>query len=128
MWNRHVYDRESTFDTIMNENSNIEIPYIELGTKIKIEIKGRVPDRIELTDSVLRENGTVKYSYREDQIIPFTFSNRKGTYDLDIHPAVFLSSNSEDYLPGKTMRGFRLTCSWGENKCEYGFIIRTDAN
>jgi hypothetical protein len=69
-----------------------------------------------------------KYTLREDITTPITFSNRKGTFELDMHPAVFLSSNSEDYLPGKTMRGFKLTCSWGDNQCEYGFIIRTDAN
>jgi len=79
------------------------------------------------TDSVLNESGVIKYTTREDITIPFTFSNRKGAFMLEMNPAVFLSSNSEDYLPGKTMRGFRLTCSWGENQCEYGFITRTDA-
>ena len=112
----------------MKEGSNIDIPYIELGTTIEIEIKGIVPDRVELIDSVLNEDGDNKYTLREDITTPITFSNRKGTFELDMHPAVFLSSNSEDYLPGKTMRGFKLNCSWGDNQCEYGFIVRTDAN
>lgn len=126
-WNRAVYDRENTFETIMKEESKIEIPYIKSGTIIEIKVKGRVPDTVELRDSVLNESGVIKYTTREDITIPFTFSNRKGAFMLEMNPAVFLSSNSEDYLPGKTIRGFRLTCSWGDNQCEYGFIIRTDA-
>ena len=122
MWNHAVYDRECTFETIMKEDLKIEIPYVELETIIEIEIKGRVPDTIELKDSVLDENGVIKSRLREDKTIPFTFSN-----ELDINPAVFLSSNIEDYSPGRTTRGFRLTCSWGDNQCEYDFIIRTDA-
>ncbi len=127
-WNRAVYDRENTFETIMKEESKIEVPYIKLGTIIEIEIKGRVPDTVELRDYVLNESGVIKYTSREVIIIPFTFYNRKGAFMLEMNPAVFLSFNSEDYLPGKTMRGFRLICSWGGNQCEYGFIIRTDAD
>lgn len=47
-WNRAVYDRENTFETIMKEESKIEISYIKLGTIIEIQFKGRVPDTVEL--------------------------------------------------------------------------------
>ena len=41
--------------------------------------------------------------------------------------AAMLSSNSKDYEPENTIRGFKLICSWGDNECEYGFIITSDA-
>ena len=36
-------------------------------------------------------------------------------------------SKRKDYEDGNTLRGFRLICTWGENECEYVFVIRTDA-
>jgi hypothetical protein len=41
--------------------------------------------------------------------------------------ATSLSSYSGDYLPGNTIKGYRLVVKWGENECEYAFIIRGDA-
>lgn len=34
----------------------------------------------------------------------------------------------KNYVKNKTdIRGIRMIASWGENKCEYAFIIKTDA-
>ena len=49
------------------------------------------------------------------------------SFKLERHWAALLSSSSEDYKNGNTLRGFRLLCTWGENQCEYAFVIRTDA-
>ena len=38
------------------------------------------------------------------------------------------SGLSSYYVEGKTdLRGFRMIATWGENECEYAFIIRTDS-
>lgn len=127
-WNGAVYDREDTFRTIMKEGSGIEVPYAHLGETIEIVFKGAVPDKYELRDHILREDGSVKYTEKEVVKIPIELVNGKASFELGKHWAVFLSSNIKDYEPGNVFRGFRLICSWGENECEYGFVIRTDAD
>jgi hypothetical protein len=126
-WNGAKYDRLGNFNEIMKANSDIQVPYIHLGETIQIEIRGRVPDTFQLKDYILKENGEVKYTEKKAKEILVEFINRKGTFELDSHIPALLSSDSKDYEQGKTIRGFSLTCSWGQNECEYGFIIRTDA-
>lgn len=126
-WNGAVYDREDTFYTIMKEGSDIEVPYAHLGETIEIVFKGAAPDKYELRDYILREDGFVKYTEKEVVKIPIELVNGKASFELDMNWAALLSSNSKDYEPGGVLRGFRLICSWGENECEYGFVIRTDA-
>jgi len=124
-WNGSVYDREDTFQTIMKEKA--DIPYIKLKKEIQIEFKGTLPDSIKLQNFILNCDGKIKYTEKEVQTIPIEFSNKKGTFVLTQNIASMLSSNSADYEPGASIRGFRLYCSWGENDCEYAFIISSDA-
>ncbi len=126
-WDGAIYDREDTFLTIMKEGSDIEVPYAHLGEIIEIVFKGATPDKYELKDYILMENGLIKYTEKEGIERPIELTNGKATFELDMHWAAFLSSHSKDYEQGRTFRGFRLTCSWGNNECEYGFVIRTDA-
>lgn len=126
-WDGAIYDREDTFHTIMKEGSDIEVPYARLGESIEIEFKGATPDKYELRDHILRENGSIKYTEKEVVKIPIELVNGKASFELDVHWSAFLSSSSKDYELGGVLRGFRLICSWGENECEYGFVIRTDA-
>ncbi len=127
LWNGAIYDRLDTFYLIMKEDSDIEVPYINLGEIIQIESMGKVPDTIELKDYILNEKGEIKYTAKEVIEMPIQFTDGKGNYKLNPHEAALLSSNSKDYEPGKTIRGFKLTCSWGDKyQCEYAFIVRTD--
>jgi hypothetical protein len=126
-WDGTIYDREDTFHTIMKNDASVKVPYIHLGETIQMEVEGAYPDKVELNNYILKENGDQKYTGKEVINIPINFTNGKGIFRLEKHMAAFLSSNIEDYEPGKTIRGFRLICSWGENECEYAYIIRTDA-
>jgi len=126
-WNGSIYDREDTFQTIMKKESGIKVPYIQLGETIQIEFKGVAPDKLKLKDYILKENGIPKYTEKEENEIPAKLVNGKLTFKLGVHMAAMLSSNSKDYEPGNTIRGFRLICNWDNNECEYGFVIRTDA-
>lgn len=127
-WEGAFYDREDTFQTIMKGDSKNKLPYIKQGEKIQIVFKGKMPDTVSLKEYILTEDGNVKYTDKEVKEIPITFEDKKGEFDVLLNFAAFLSSNSKDYEPGALIRGYRLVCSWGENECEYGFIIRTDAN
>jgi hypothetical protein len=126
-WNSAIYDREDTFQTILKKDSGIEVPYIQLGETIQIEFKGNPPDKLQLRDYIQKEDGIPKYTGKEVNQIPVKLVGEKINFKLEVHMAAMLSSNSKDYEPGNTIRGFKLTCSWGENECEYGFIIKTDA-
>jgi beta-lactamase regulating signal transducer with metallopeptidase domain len=126
-WNNAIYDREGTFQTIMRGKTKADLPYIKLNREFQIAFKGTAPDSAKLEDYILQPNGNARYSAREVQTIPIEFNDGKGSFVLAANPAAFLSSASSDYEPGASIRGFRLTCNWGKNECEYAFIIRSDA-
>lgn len=132
-WNGAVYDREDTFKTILKGDSKMVVPYIKLGKEFNFEFKQNPPETIEIYDYVLNENGDNRYPDKRTIVhIPVKLKAGKCSFEFNEHPASFLSSDSEDYKPGRTLRGFKVICRWESNKttneCEYGFIIRTDAN
>lgn len=127
MWNGAVYNRTGTFQMASYGKSLSDYPYIELGEEITIEFDGPVPEAYTLNDYILDSDGGVKYSNEVTRELPIEFTDSTGTFVLDFNPASALSSNSEDYGPGSSVRGFLLICAWGDNECEYGFIIRSDA-
>lgn len=126
-WKDTISNGQDSFQSIMKKSSNIKIPYLKLGTTIRIVVQKKFPNKITLKDYILKQDGVPKYTDREVKEIPIKFIKGKGTFKLGVNWAAMLSSNSKDYEPGNTIRGFKLTCSWGDNKCEYGFIVRTDA-
>jgi hypothetical protein len=131
-WDGAVYDRENTFKTILKEDSKIVVPYIKLGKTLNIEFKQNPPEVIEIFDYLLNEKGENKYSDKTIIQIPAKLKGGKFSFEFNQHFATALSSNSDDYKDGRTLRGFKINCRWGNkesgNECEYGFIIRTDAD
>lgn len=126
IWNGAIYDRIGTFQMIAHAHS--EFPYIALGTQIEIRLDGEMPDQYELCDYVLTADGSFKYeTYVSLDPIPFELADGAGSFKLPGNVMTMLSSNSADYEQGASIRGFMLTCFWGENSCEYGFMLRTDA-
>ncbi len=126
-WNGSIYDREDNFKLIMSGTTTGELPYIKNGEDILIQLEGDVPDSAMLSEYILRENGEVKYNMGTSYNLRFGILNRKGDFTLLPNPNTLLSSYSGDYVPGNTIKGYRLVCTWGGNECEYGFIIRSDA-
>jgi len=108
-----------------------DLPYIKNGEEIIIFFNGAEPDSFTVTEFILNQNGSQKY-------------NVEGMdYDLEFHAGVYrprhifavkhnlvtsLSSNSNDYLPGNTIKGYRIAAVWGVHEGEYAFIIRGDAS
>ncbi|ROR22320.1 uncharacterized protein DUF4846 [Mobilisporobacter senegalensis] len=125
-WNGAVYDREDVFKTIIKQNN--QIPYVQLGEMVQIEFKENNPDKITVTDYILTKEGNLKYSDKAKEIIALEKEDGAYRFQLKSNLASFLSSNSEDYKKGNTIRGFRILCNWGKNECEYGFILRTDGS
>jgi len=105
-----------------------EIPYIQFGEEIKLILQHDPPVSYTLFDDILNENGTRKYSQLATREVAFHFEDRKGTFLLAPNAASLLSSDSRDYAPGRTIRGFTLICHWENESIEYSFIVRTDAS
>gem|GEM_PF-1623387 len=128
-WNNAVYDREDTFVELMNRYRSVSnLPYVRNGENITITFDGAIPNNVTLTEYILREDGREKYnSSGKEYEIRFSGMNRRSSFVVEPNFATALSSNSNDYLPGNTIKGYRLVASWGANECEYGFIIRGDA-
>lgn len=128
-WNGTKIDREDTFRYYMKRTFPEDLPYVLLGREIEIKFLGNVPDTVELADYILMEDGNIKYNLPPSTTTPtpLTFKHKKASFILSENFAAFFSSQSADYEPGATIRGFRIYCKDGKNNWEYGFIIRTDA-
>jgi hypothetical protein len=123
-WNGAMYDREDTFQTILKKDSKSEIPYIEIGNTAIISFMNNPPSKFTIKDILIDENGNQIYSDKLIIDIPVELKDGKASFEIEKHLASGLSSY---YVEGKTdIRGFRMIATWGENECEYAFIIRTD--
>jgi hypothetical protein len=124
-WDGKVYDREDTFKTIIKQK--IDIKYIETGKTAEINFGKFPPDSIKVYDILLDDEGNNMYTEREIIEIPVELNDGKYSFKIENHIATALSSNSDDYQEGKKWnRGFRIIAAWGENECEFAFIIKTD--
>lgn len=122
-WDGNIYDREDTFISIIKKQN--EIPIFENGSIVEINFKSNPPDKFTISDILIDENGRQIYTYKEIRNIPIELNNGKCTFEIKQHLASGLSSH---YEPNKKhIRGFRMIASWGENECEYAFIIKTYA-
>lgn len=120
-WDGSIYDREDTFQTIIREK--LEIPFVEIGEIVEIKFENNPPEQIKLYDILLNEDGHQIYDDKMIIDIPVELKNGKTSFEINNHIASSLSSY---YDPNKVeFRGFRLIASWGDNECEYGFIIKT---
>lgn len=123
-WDGAVYDRMENFLYYFDIGNKPQ--YLEIGSEITIEFEGQQPDAVQITDAVLTESGKLKYADAVTKQVEFTRQEETFSFPLADHVAVYLSSDLADYEPKSVLRGFKLLCTWGENECEYAFIIRTD--
>lgn len=113
------------FQRILQE-SDRTIPYVKLGETIRLNFGDQAPQSFELSDYLLGEEGTLKYR-KAIRNIEMDIHDGIGDLVLDENGFAALSSNSKDYEPGATLRGFRMICNWKDHTQEYAFVIRTDA-
>ncbi|REK75975.1 hypothetical protein [Paenibacillus paeoniae] len=107
-----------------------EIPYLKLGAAITIQLNKNISGSYELKDVLLKEDGALKYitqpfiEQSHDTVIDF--DKGVGSFILTENAYAYLSSQSKDYEPGATIRGFQL---YLHDKDEtIAFVIRTDAS
>ena len=105
----------------LKNNSWDDLPYIPLNETI--EINNLNVTELVIEDYILNKNGNLKYA--EDVVESYTIpvSNGKASFKLQMNGAEFFSSNSDDYLPGNTIRGFIVHSN---STPIFSFILRTD--
>lgn len=99
------------------------------GTVFEIIIpeKNTAPDKVTVTDTLIRPDGTMKYDKRAAVVdITPEVNGNVISFSLDTHWATALSSGLADYEDGSAFRCFDVTCHWGDNVCVYTFCIRSD--
>lgn len=125
-WNGAIFDREDTFQTILRKDSGIEIPYIEIGEIATIDFKDNIPTDLKIKDILIDANGEQIYNDEVIIDVPIVKQGGKYSFEIEQHMASYLSSSYEEGKP--YFRGFRVIPTWGENECEYGFVIETGKN
>jgi hypothetical protein len=122
-WNGAIYDREDTFHSIMKEGSNIEIPHIELGETVAISFFSSPPEKFYVYDILIDDKGQQIYTNKEIMNIPVKLKNGSCSFEISEHVASALSS---EFIENKVeYRGYRMIATWGENECEYAFVVKT---
>ena len=105
-----------------------ELLYLELESEIKIHFSRANVQQLMIQDSILTEEGTLKYQSNMTQRIDYKFKD-KNTYTFSItsHPAVGFSSNLEDYKTGESLIGFDISYEWEGKYYHCLFVIKTEA-
>ena len=126
--NGAVYDREPTLRHLMSRCAPSDLVHVQNGETIAITFEGTAPDTATLTEHIINADGSMKYeSEYSGTVIDIVFTDGKGSFTLEPNFATVLSSDGADYAPGATLKGYRLTCDFGDDQCEYAFAIRSDA-
>jgi hypothetical protein len=119
-----LYDAKTMFPQIAVMHAPIYTA--DLGTAIEFRFRDQPADSATIEDYVLNRDGSVKYDVAADPV-PLALKGGGGSFVLKPNLAACFSSYSADYLPGAVLRGFLLTCAWGEDRYQYAFLLRTDA-
>lgn len=124
-WDNTYYARPSVFSSIMSNTSIEELPYIRNGELIKVKVDGRVPINISIMKYFLREDGSIIMgpSGTGGYNSLYMFASPK-TYTLNPYGTRTTSKVTESEFGA--IIGFSITCTWGNNECEYGFIVLAD--
>ena len=119
-----TYDAETMFPQIACMHAPVYTA--ALGESVAFSFRDQPADSATIADYVLNRDGSIKYAAPVAPV-PLVLKDGEGSFVLRPDPAACLSSDSADYLPGAVLRGFLLTCRWGEEEYQYAFLLRTDA-
>ena len=105
-----------------------ELPYFALGEEVVIESTNFETDLFTVEDAILKQDGTFKYG--EQSTISYEIEVVEGIakFQLPDHFATSLSSNTEDYKPGHTIRAFVIRAKIDKSDFAFAFVIRTNAD
>jgi hypothetical protein len=126
-WNNKTYEN-TDFTKLTEDEKKIPVfkspdNLMEFNDSIVLDFGEASPDSIMVKDYPISAEGIAmpsKIALDRDVKIE---GNGKFSFGLYQHMALLISSNSATYT-NPSCRGFRVTCTFGENKtCEYLFVL-----
>ena len=115
-----------TLVTFMDKYLVEDLVYVKNGESMEIQINGSLPDEMSLTEVIVGQDGGALYTYREEKLLPLEVTKEGIRFIIEDNMAAMLSSQSSTYEPGGLLRGYKLSCSWGDHVCVYGFVVKSD--
>lgn len=116
------------FTAIMESHSLDDLPYVKNNQDILIEFNNEKPEFISVSEHILNEKGEPKFATEETgKNVDIKWNGAKALFKTKPNIATLLSSDGNDYNKGAAIRGYHLTCNWGEYDSEFFFIIRSDS-
>lgn len=110
------------------ENKTVDdIPFIKSDSEVMIKFKGTIPDTFALSDRILNTDGTYK-SFINLNSTPLDYTTKCGSFVLIADLKTNLRTYTTNQVDRSLLRGFELICCFGDNKCKYSFVIRTDSS
>lgn len=126
--NIKIYENINEFTEIMDKLDKNDLVYVADKKEISIKFNEEIPEDIHLSEYIIDENGNYKYSSdTAAKSIDVSMNGNEASFTLEPNIATLLSSNSNDYEKGATLKGYRMICEWKDGESEYLFVIKSDA-
>ena len=121
-------DAEASWREYLEEYGD-ELVYVELNEPVTLSFEGEQPEELEIRDSIIDENGALRYQERVTELRAFTWDEEQQAYTIYIpgHFGSMLSSDSADYEPGACLRGMEIHYQWNGEEYTSLLALRTDA-
>ncbi len=127
-YNESREDIERFLDFPFEDATWEELPYFALGEEVVIEATNFETDFFTVEDAILKQDGTFKYGEQSTNSYELEVVDGIAKFEIPDHFATSLSSNSEDYKPGHTIRAFVLRAKIDKADFVFAFVIRTNAD
>ncbi len=128
LYNTNSVEDDHPFRILMKDKRLSDIKYLEMDDLVEITFTKHLPSQVVLHDSILTENGEMKYESTILKEETLDVIDGKAIYRMNENLAALLSSNSKDYEPGATIRGYQLDCTYNDSVYSYYFVLRSDAS
>lgn len=127
-YNKSIEEIEKNLVKFMKNGDLEALPYIDLTEIITIVAENFETKKYTISDYILTTTGTFRYNTKSvlTSVVPVNY--RKSTMVLTRNPSASLSSNSYDYMAGKSIRCFVIRTDIDGSPFTFAFILRTDAN
>jgi hypothetical protein len=98
-------------------------PYLPLGNRVAIQFEDS-PGNVTLRETPISVDGDVRWGGWQD--VELESDDSTVRFEVPVNGATAMSSDSADYLPKSSLRGFVFTVACRAGQDRYAFALRTD--
>lgn len=119
-------DIEKGFSRAIKENTWQDLPYVQIGDEIIIDLKNYDVDKYTVYDYILTKEG--KIAYQEAVTLKYQVEvNREGQGVFKINANATRQIEEGEVVQGEIIRGFILRTVIDGSNFAFGFVVRTDS-